>query len=143
MSVVLAQLSGVTGSTSLGSAKVMSTHCCFQVISFRPNLFRNGLTHVIERGTMLCYLDDLDCGIVPYYRCVVCWKWDLRYADTAVVCEVVWTNDSEYRLHRQRIVAWYSAVTEVNVHESVRVALEPAWLNTDGAAANGPFGAVR
>ena len=92
---------------------------------------------------MLRNLNDLDGGVVPYYCCVVCWKWDLWYADTAVVCEVVWTDDSEYRLHRQRIVAWYGAVTEIDVHESVRVALEPAGLNTDGAAANRPFGAVR
>lgn len=52
------------------------------------------------------------------------------------------TDDLEGREHWAAHVLWYGAETEIEVEEGCGVALEPAWLNGDGAALDRPFCAV-
>jgi len=82
---VFAQLSGVTGATSDGSAKVISTHCKRNPLAFYQSLRLTVVTHIVEGRSMLRGLDDLNRRIVPYLRSVIHRQRYLRYTDTAVV----------------------------------------------------------
>ena len=88
---------------------------------------------------MLGGFDDLDGRVLPDDRGIVCRQWHLWQADGAIVEGVVGTGDAEHGLHDERVVVRYIAVTEIDVDERRRVTVEPAGLDTDGAASHGPF----
>ena len=71
MSVVLEQFVSFTSGTSLGSAKVMSTHCSIKIsdeiciTSLKQN------THVVQSSSMLRSLDDLDRRVLADHGSVI------------------------------------------------------------------------
>lgn len=83
--VVFAQLSGVTGATSDGSAKVISTHCTRNPLAFCQSLRLTAVTYIIQGRSMLRRLDDLNRRIVPYFRSVIHRQRHLRYTNTSIV----------------------------------------------------------
>lgn len=91
---------------------------------------------------MLRSLHHLNRSILPDYRGEVSRQRHLRQADRAVVQRVAGTGDAEHGLHDQGVVLRHRAFAQVDVDESAGVALEPARLDTHGAAGHGPFGAV-
>jgi len=98
---------------------------------------------VIQRGAVDRGLNDLDCGVVAHVDRQVGWYGDLWQADRARVGLGRGANDLEGRNHDVRHVRWNCSQAQVHVDEGRGVALEPAWLDGDGAAADGPFGAIR
>lgn len=140
-SVELRQLVSFTSATSSGLAKVISTHWIF-VSNFVCADITKRSTYVVERGTMLGSLDDLDGGIVADVHGDVCWKRHLWYTELALVHGIRWSENLENRDHGMRHVQWLSAQSQVDVEECFRVALKPARLDTDSTAANRPFCSV-
>ncbi len=85
MLVVLAQFSSVTSGTSLGSAKVISTHCA-PSSSARPfSSGGRGGTYVIQRRSVLGGLDHLDGRVLSDLGRVIHRQWHLREAEAPVV----------------------------------------------------------
>ena len=91
---------------------------------------------------MLRRLNNLDRSVLSHNGCVVHRQWHLGDTYASVVEHVRWTDDPKDGLHGERVIFWDGANTEVDVEEGVGVALEPAWLNTDGTTAYRPFGSV-
>lgn len=91
---------------------------------------------------MLGRFDDLDGGVVANDGGVIHREWDLRQAETAVVLRVGGARDFEHGYHGHGVVSRHVAVPQIDVEEGSQVTGEPARLNADGAAGDGPFGAV-
>lgn len=91
---------------------------------------------------MLRRLDHLDGGVLPDHGGEVDRQRNLRQAETSVIQEIVRPGDFEHGLHGQGVVNRDSAFAKVDVEECVEVAVEPAWLDTDGAAGDRPEGAI-
>ena len=100
------------------------------------------MTYIIQRSPMLRRLNNLNRRILPHNRRIINRQRYLRDADTAIIRYVVGPHDAKDGLHGQGVVVGHGADAEVDVEEGVGVALEPARLEADGAAADGPFGAV-
>ena len=91
---------------------------------------------------MLRQLNHLNGRILPDDSGVIDRQGDVRETHTARVDGVLRARDLEHGLHDHREVLRQAAVAEVDVYEGRCVAAEPAWLEADGAAADGPEGAV-
>lgn len=92
---------------------------------------------------MLRRLDDLDGGVVPNVGREIGRQRHLRKAPAALVLLIAGTRDLEDWQHGEGVVEWDGACAEVDVEEGGRVAGKPAGLDADGAAGDGPEGAVR
>lgn len=101
------------------------------------------LTYIVQRSTMLRRLNDLDRSLVPNLSCEIRRQRHLRKTPAAVVLLVAGTRNLKDGLHRLGVVEGDLAGAEVDVEEGGGVAGEPAWLDADGAAGDGPFRAVR
>ena len=91
---------------------------------------------------MLRQLNNLNGRILPDDSRIIDRQGHVRETHTARVDGVLRARDLEHGLHDHREVLRQAAVPEVDVHEGRCVAAEPAWLEADGAAADGPEGAV-
>lgn len=87
-------------------------------------------------------LDHLDRGKVAHFGRYSLREQNLRQTDGAWVGVVGGPHDLERRDHRVAHVRGSPAHAEVDVDKGCGVALEPAGLEGDGTAADGPFGAV-
>ena len=100
-------------------------------------------THAIKCSTVLRILDDLYRRIVPFVHSDVGRKRHLRHAEfLARVGFIIGARDLPHLLHGQRVVAGHGAKAQVDVEEGGAMAGEPARLEGDGAAVNGPVGSV-
>ena len=91
---------------------------------------------------MLRGLNNLNRRILADDGGIVRGQRYLRYADAARVFGVVGPDDAEDRLHDEGVVFRHGAVAEVDIHQGLTVSTEPARLQADGAASDGPFGAI-
>ena len=138
----LKQLSGVTGSTSAGSAKVMSTH--WKTISYRVFvLVVVTRAYTVEGGAVLGRLDHLNGGIVSDLCCKVGGKRNLGQTETAVELVVAWSRNLKSGNHVQGEIAWHRVLTEVDVEESKGMSWKPARLHSNGSTVDRPFSTVR
>lgn len=87
---------------------------------------------------MLCGLNDLDGRIVAHLGGEVGREGHLRQTETPVVLHVAGTEDLEDWLHGEGVVRRDAPGTQVDVEESGGMAGEPAGLDPDGAAGDGP-----
>ena len=97
---------------------------------------------VVEGAAVDGGLDDLDGGVVADVDARVDGQRHLRQAEGARVGFGGGADDLEGRHHRVRHVERHGAVAHVDVEEGGRVSGEPAWLDGDGAAFDGPERAV-
>lgn len=156
MSVLLKQLVSLTRPMrgSPGSAKVMSTHYHHtrQVSWGWCFLGERGETNRVQRGAVQGQLDDLDGCVVASLDGGVDREGHLGQADGARVGVARGADDLEGVDHGVAHVGRaveagselgpFVAEAHVDVDEGRRVALEPAWLEGDGAACCRPEGAV-
>lgn len=98
--------------------------------------------YVVQGGTVLSSLDDLDGGILPHSGGIVGRKRHLGHADAAVVPFIVRARDAEHGLHDQGVVQGRGAFAQVDVDEGLRMATEPARLEADGTPFHRPLGAI-
>lgn len=87
---------------------------------------------------MLRRLHHLNGCIIAYLRRVIRRQGHLREAEAAVVLLVRRAEDLEDLLHGEGVVLWNGAFAQVDVEEGGGVAGEPAGLDADGAAGDGP-----
>ena len=99
-------------------------------------------TYIIQGRAVLRRFDDLDGGVVANPGGVIHGEWHLRQAETAVVLQVVGSRDFEHRHHRHGVVSRHVAVPQIDVEECGGVTGKPARLDPDGAAGDGPLGAI-
>ena len=83
-------------------------------------------------------LDHLNGGIPADHGGIIRGQRHLRQTEGAGVRLAGGAGDLEDGLHGQRHVGWEGAVAQVDVEEGGGVALEPAGLDGDGAARDGP-----
>ena len=98
--------------------------------------------YVVQGGTVLSSLDDLNGGILPHDGGIVGRKRHLGHADAAIVPFIVRARDAEHGLHDQGVVQGRSAVAQVDVDQGLRMAAEPARLEADGAPFHRPLSAI-
>jgi hypothetical protein len=92
-------------------------------------------------------LDKLDRRVVAGLDAGAGGQGDLRQADGARVGVLAGSDDLEGRYHRIRhvgraVVGPVCSEAEIYIHEGRGMALEPAWLESDGATCRGPECAV-
>lgn len=87
-------------------------------------------------------LDDLDGSVVAYVDADVGREWDLGKAKGPWVWGDGWTGDLEGRNHGQTHVERCCAQAQVEVDEGRLVAGEPAGLEGDRTALEGPLCSV-
>lgn len=87
--------------------------------------------------------NDLDRRVVANVDGDVGRERNLREADCSWVRIVRWTDDLERGNHRVAHVRRDSSQSQVDVDQCRLVSLEPAWLERDRSATNGPFGSIR
>jgi hypothetical protein len=91
---------------------------------------------------MLRRFDNLNRCIIAHLGRIILRQRHLRQTEASIILHIRWASDLENGQHGVRVVERFVTVTHVYVEEGERVAREPAGLETDGAAADGPFGAV-
>lgn len=137
----LKQFSRVTSGTSSGSANVISAH--YHGISTpSPTHYVPRITYIIKRRPMLRRLNNLNRSIVPHTRRIIRRQRHLRQTKSAIILHIRGSYDGEDGQHRVAVVQWLVAVAHVEVELGEGVAGEPAGLDGDGAAFDGPFCAV-
>lgn len=87
-------------------------------------------------------LNDLNGRQITHVHRQTGRQWNLGQAECARVRVRGWSDDLEGREHRIAHIWGYGAETEIEVEEGCGMALEPAWLNGDGATLNRPLRAV-
>lgn len=105
-------------------------------------------TYRKQRSSVKSQLDNLDGSIVASLDGRICWQWDLRQAERARVRVLAGTDDLEGGNHGEAHVLWAAAGSicseaQVHVQEGGRVALEPAWLKSNGTTCCWPVRPVR
>ena len=91
---------------------------------------------------MFCRLNDLNGRQITHIHRQTGRQRNLGQTECARIRVRGGTDDLEGREHWVAHVLRYGAETEIEVEEGCGVALEPAWLNGDGAALDRPFCAV-
>lgn len=87
-------------------------------------------------------LNDLNSRQITHIHCQTGWQRNLGQTECAWVRVRGGSDDLEGREHRVAHIWGYGAETEIEVEEGCGMALEPAWLNGNGAALDRPFRAV-
>lgn len=91
---------------------------------------------------MLCRLDDLDRRIVADFGRIIRRQRHLGKTERAIVLLIRRSHDLERGQHGVGVVERLVSVAHVDVDKSEGVAREPAGLDGNSAALQGPFGAV-
>ena len=99
-------------------------------------------TYVVQRRTMLRQLNHLYRRIGADPGRIVGGQRHLRETEVAVVLLIAGTGDLEDCLHGQGVAGRDGVIAKIDVKEGGGMAGEPAWLNADGAAGNGPEGSI-
>ena len=87
---------------------------------------------------MLCRLDDLYGCIVTDFGGEVGWQRHLWQTETPVILHIGGAGDLKDGLHVEGVIQRDGAFAQIDVKECGGVTGEPAGLNTDSAAGDGP-----
>ena len=101
-----------------------------------------GSTHIVQSRAVFSRLDDLNSRLVAHLDVNALRNWNLRQADRARIRVVRGTDNLERWYDRVAHVFGDFAESHIDVHQSRGVTLEPAWLDSNGATANGPVSAI-
>lgn len=99
-------------------------------------------SYVIQRGAVLGNLHNLNRSQITGLDTDVGGQWYLRQADSSRVRIIRRTGNLEGRHHWVAHVLGNLAEANVDVYQGRRMAREPARLQSDGAATDGPVSAV-
>lgn len=97
---------------------------------------------IVQSGAMLGRLNDLDRSMIAWAHADVGRQRDLWQADRARIRVIGRAVDLEGRDHGVAHIRGHRSQTQVDVDERCRMTLEPARLESDRTAADGPFSSV-